>query len=88
MMPEMSGMDLHRELARLAPAQAERIIFLTGGAFSPAAREFLDTVANPRLEKPVDTANLIALIEGMANREGAPNRDAPPVGRARRRGAG
>jgi signal transduction histidine kinase len=82
MMPEMSGMDLHRELTRVAPAQAERIIFLTGGAFSPAAREFLDTVANPRLEKPVDTANLITLIEGIASRE------ALAAGRLRRRGAG
>jgi signal transduction histidine kinase len=70
MMPEMSGMDLHRELEVLVPEQARRIIFLTGGAFSQAACDFLDAVANPRLEKPVETSNLMALIDGVAHREG------------------
>ncbi len=70
MMPEMSGMELYRELERAVPDQAQRVIFLTGGAFSPAAREFLDAVASPRLEKPVETSNLMALIDGVAHREG------------------
>lgn len=52
MMPAMTGMDLHTELERIAPAQAARMIFMTGGAFTPRERAFLARVANPRLEKP------------------------------------
>jgi CheY-like chemotaxis protein len=62
MMPDMTGMDLHAELARKLPEQATRMIFLTGGAFTPRAREFLDEVPNQRLEKPCDLGKLLALI--------------------------
>src|SRR5262249_17450742 len=40
MMPEITGMDLHVQLSQQAPEQAERMIFMTGGAFSPSARQF------------------------------------------------
>ena len=38
MMPHMTGMDLHAALAGAVPEQAERMIFMTGGAFTPSAR--------------------------------------------------
>jgi signal transduction histidine kinase len=69
MMPDMSGMRVHQEFQVIAPDQAARIIFLTGGAFSASAREFLDRVPNPRLEKPVETTTLLALIDGLATQE-------------------
>ncbi|MCI0749887.1 MAG: response regulator [Nevskiales bacterium] len=62
MMPHMTGMELHAELLRIAPDQAARMVFLTGGAFTLAARTFLDTVPNQRLDKPFDTQKLRALI--------------------------
>ena len=62
MMPNMTGMEFHEELSRLAPTVAERVIFMTGGAFVPAAREFLDRVDLPRLEKPVDVPALRAIL--------------------------
>ncbi len=65
MMPSMTGMDLHAELARSVPDQAEGMIFMTGGAFSNGAQEFLSAVPNPRLEKPFDSASLLALIDGI-----------------------
>lgn len=68
MMPETTGMDLYEELARLAPDQAQRMIFMTGGAFTSRAREFLDQVPNPRIEKPFDASNLRAQVHSMANR--------------------
>ena len=67
MMPEMSGMELHDSLARIAPEQARRMIFVTGGAFTVAAREFLDRVPNPRIEKPVEATNLLAMIAGLTS---------------------
>jgi CheY-like chemotaxis protein len=62
MMPQMTGMDLHAELRKLDAGCADRIIFLTGGAFTPAARAFLDDVPNQRVEKPFDAQHLRALI--------------------------
>jgi PAS domain S-box-containing protein len=63
MMPEMTGMDLYRELARLDPAQASRMIFLTGGAFTPNAQRFLSDNAREYIEKPFDTVKLRATVQ-------------------------
>ncbi|NOY24669.1 MAG: PAS domain S-box protein [Oligoflexia bacterium] len=65
MMPEMTGMDLHDALLKDAPNQAARMVFLTGGAFTPRAREFLDAVDNPRIDKPFDMKNLRALARAL-----------------------
>ena len=37
MMPEMTGMDFHAALLRSAPDQAGKMVFMSGGAFSPNA---------------------------------------------------
>jgi PAS domain S-box-containing protein len=62
MMPIMTGVELHSALCRAAPDQAARMIFLTGGAFTPRARAFLDEVPNARLDKPFELATLRALV--------------------------
>jgi CheY-like chemotaxis protein len=62
MMPQMTGMDLHAALLQEQPEQASRMVFLTGGAFTPDARAFLDAVPNQRVEKPFDTQHLRAII--------------------------
>ncbi len=66
MMPEMTGEELHAELERLRPGVAGKIAFMTGGAFSPEARAFLDRVANRRIDKPVDLQALHRLIAEAA----------------------
>jgi PAS domain S-box-containing protein len=65
MMPELTGMDLHGEILSAFPEQAARMIFLSGGAFTPRAREFLDRVPNQRLEKPFDGQNVRALVRNL-----------------------
>ncbi len=65
MMPDMTGMDFHAELLRLAPEQVGKVVFMTGGCFTPRAREFLDEVRNPRVEKPFDVGDLRALVNGL-----------------------
>jgi CheY-like chemotaxis protein len=62
MMPEMTGMDLHETLRRVAPDHAARMVSVTGGAFAPKARAFLDVRLNQRIEKPFDLVNLRALV--------------------------
>ncbi len=58
MMPEVSGVEIHAQLSRIAPEQASRIIFLTGGAFSPQTQAFLDSIPNTWFEKPCDLDQL------------------------------
>ncbi len=62
MMPEMTGIEFHSELDRLDPRQAADVIFLTGGGFTPAAKTFLASSPNLRIEKPFDAANLRSVI--------------------------
>lgn len=63
MMPDMSGMDLHRELSRIAPEQAAKMIFVTGGAFTAKALEFLSATTREHIEKPFLPANLRAIVQ-------------------------
>jgi PAS domain S-box-containing protein len=60
MMPQLTGMDLYEALLEIAPRQAEAMLFVTGGAFTPRARAFLDHVPNVTIDKPFDAATLTA----------------------------
>ncbi len=62
MMPHMTGMELHAQLLALAPDQAQRVVFLTGGAFAAPAQEYLLGVQNRLLEKPFAIADLLAAL--------------------------
>ncbi len=62
MMPDMTGMELYAKVRDIAPVLAERTVFLTGGAFTPGAREFLARVPNARIEKPFEPDALRALV--------------------------
>ncbi len=65
MMPQMTGMELHDAILRVDPAQARRIVFLTGGAFTQSARDFMDSVPNRRIEKPFDLKLLRNLVNEL-----------------------
>jgi CheY-like chemotaxis protein len=62
MMPSMTGMDLYDRLSATAPELAERMVFLTGGAFTARAVAFLAKVPNLRLEKPFNARGFRALM--------------------------
>jgi PAS domain S-box-containing protein len=64
MMPQMTGMDLHAEALKHCAEQAAKMVFLTGGAFTPQSQEFLASVPNAHLDKPFDTTELRALVNG------------------------
>ena len=63
MMPGMSGMDFYDELTARFPDAARRVIFVSGGAFTPAAKAFLERVTNARIDKPFDPRALRALVQ-------------------------
>ncbi|MBI3890856.1 MAG: response regulator [Candidatus Wallbacteria bacterium] len=62
MMPDVTGMEFFAELQRFAPTLCERVVFMTGGAFTPGARGFLQQTRNLCLEKPIDPPELEALV--------------------------
>ena len=52
MMPNMSGMEFCEQASARSPQLGERIVFLTGGAFSPRSEEFLRQNRHRCLAKP------------------------------------
>lgn len=62
MMPDMTGIEVYEAVKERAPALAAKFVFMTGGTFAAATREFLDNVPNTRLEKPFDLRALRELI--------------------------
>jgi two-component system NtrC family sensor kinase len=63
-MPGRSGRDLHEELKLLGPEHAERMIFITGGAYHEWAQTFLARISNPYIEKPISARGVSEVIEG------------------------
>ncbi|MER2564710.1 MAG: ATP-binding protein [Myxococcaceae bacterium] len=62
MMPRLSGEAFQAALAKVAPKLAAGIIFITGGAFTTGATEFLARTKNRWVQKPVDTSVLRELV--------------------------
>jgi CheY-like chemotaxis protein len=71
MMPNMTGVDLLEEIERVAPDQARRMIFLSGGAFTAQTRERLGELRVTQLEKPVTAQELRACVLRIANEVGS-----------------
>ena len=61
-MPELSGMALHEAVRARWPALADRFVFVTGGAFSPDAKRFLEESVCAVIQKPFRVEDLLALI--------------------------
>ena len=57
----------YARLRELSPEQAQRTIFITGGAFTDTSRKFLETTDNDRLEKPFDRGKLDAILARYVN---------------------
>jgi CheY-like chemotaxis protein len=49
----------------VAPEYVGRIVFMTGGAFTDDARNFLATTGTPHLEKPFTEATLRQVIQNV-----------------------
>jgi DNA-binding NarL/FixJ family response regulator len=86
MMPDFTGIDLYDGIAREAPHLVDRLVFVTGGAYTPDAIAFLERIPNLRLEKPITPAALHDAVRSILESNQAP----PPKGAAApsRRGPG
>lgn len=65
MMPEMPGSALYEALRLLDPMQAERMVFVTGGATTAHGEAFLASVGCPVLRKPFEPSELRALVKSV-----------------------
>ncbi len=58
MMPELTGMGVYAELKQRSPELARKMVFMTGGAFTEAAADFLERVAPLQIAKPFRRAEI------------------------------
>jgi len=61
--PTYEGMSLYEQLLEKAPAQADRVVFLTGGRFDDRMRLFLAAVRRPQLRRPIQPAELRQVLK-------------------------
>jgi two-component system, NtrC family, sensor kinase len=62
MMTDLTGMDVHGELARTNPECLPRLVFMTGGGFTTRARTFLQNFSHPRIDKPFEPELIRRLV--------------------------
>ncbi|MDP9002117.1 MAG: PAS domain S-box protein [Myxococcota bacterium] len=67
MMPGMSGVDLFEQVRAQRPGLERKIVFMTGGAFTARAAEFLASIDNRRIEKPFSLGLLERIVLEMAD---------------------
>lgn len=61
-MPEMSGTEFWTALSAEVPEQAQRVVFITGGAYTPRLRQELDAAGRPVVEKPFGVRALLEFL--------------------------
>jgi PAS domain S-box-containing protein len=65
MMPDLGGKDLYEAVRSGGSGLEQRFVFVSGGAFTPGAREFLARVSNTTLEKPFDEAAVKRVVREL-----------------------
>jgi CheY-like chemotaxis protein len=65
MMPEMSGIEFHEQLARSCPHYVDRVVYISGGAFTDEARHFLGAVGRASIEKPFTEKALRGALDAI-----------------------
>lgn len=61
-MPRLGGREFYRELQRVSPARAERVVFSTGDTVRGDTLAFLESLGRPYLHKPFSLSELRALL--------------------------
>lgn len=61
-LPDLSGVEIHREVAEKRPELLPRFVVMTGGAISTASRDFLERFDGPLLNKPFTLGQVEELV--------------------------
>jgi PAS domain S-box-containing protein len=62
MMPDMTGRDVHEQITERHTAMLDKIVFMTGGAFTERATEFIERVNARRVDKPFDLGTIRTVL--------------------------
>ncbi len=65
MMPDVSGEHVYRAVSERTPSLLQRFVFMTGGAFTERAQEFLAHFAGRQLEKPFNIDEVESLLSDL-----------------------
>lgn len=71
MMPDVSGAAVYEAVKRSYPSLVRCFVFMTGGAFTERAREFLAKHPGVQLEKPFNIDDIEKLLRQLAGSSGA-----------------
>ncbi len=77
LMPGVTGMDLAAEVEARSPALRSRMVFLTGGAVTEAARRFVERPDVACLTKPVELEELRGALRRLLERAPRPAERSP-----------
>ncbi|MFP4600788.1 MAG: ATP-binding protein, partial [Persicimonas sp.] len=66
LMPDGSGVEMYAEMKRRFPELVERMVFVTGGTFTEATREFVEACEQPIVPKPFDMSEFRAVVDETA----------------------
>jgi signal transduction histidine kinase/ActR/RegA family two-component response regulator len=72
MMPDVSGMDVYAAIRERHPHMTGHIVFMTGATFTDRAQDFRAQLGDVFLEKPIDMAQLWAVIDRCRRMTDAP----------------
>ncbi len=71
-MPGMDGIDVYQRVRGSFPELLDQFVFMTGGALTPRAREFLDRERPKLLHKPIEAGVLSSLLTAAERRVTGP----------------
>jgi CheY-like chemotaxis protein len=66
MMPDVSGEQVYRAINERSPGLLSRFVFMTGGAFTERAQEFLAHFSGRQLEKPFNIDEVELLLSELS----------------------
>jgi signal transduction histidine kinase/DNA-binding NarL/FixJ family response regulator len=73
MMPEVDGKSFYDSIKKEHPELSERIVFMSGGAFTPRLRRFAASVPNPVLQKPVSREDIESMLSAHTHEDKTPS---------------
>jgi two-component system cell cycle sensor histidine kinase/response regulator CckA len=65
MMPDLDGPGFYEALQADGRGLEKRIVFMTGGAFTPRARQFLSSIPNVCVDKPLSIRSVEEVVREM-----------------------
>ncbi|MDH3484785.1 MAG: ATP-binding protein [Myxococcales bacterium] len=65
MMPEVDGKSFYDTIRQRHPKLVDRVVFMSGGAFTPRLRKFAASVSNPVMQKPVTREHLESMLASI-----------------------